>query len=640
MKAALSSWDAIAAKLPGFEARPQQLRMAELIARAIHRGHVVVEAGTGVGKSFAYLVPALEAIRDKGATVVVSTRTIALQEQLVAKDVPFLLETLDMEDVPVALAKGRNNYVCRRRAEGARSDGAGQFDFAMGERFEQLQRIVEWARASEDGSLSDLGWRPDPEVWDLARAERGNCLNEKCPFYAGCAWQRARGRLSTAKLVVANHTLVFLDLQLRMKGAQVLPDYDVLVLDEAHEVAEVATESFAARLSEARVKRLLDRLFNPKAPAKSLLRKADAPGDLFLLVDECRQATTALFDGVATFRPSFIKDTRIRKPKSFPDPLGPKLSELRYRLGKLRPQDRNLALELKAQRERLNELRGDLQAFLDVPEGLVYWYETNRNDRPVLCAAPLDVGPLLRRELFGKVPTVVLTSATLQVGGRFDHLKNRLGLDEADELDVGSPFDFKRQCRLVTFPKMPDPRAEAFEPAAHRAIEDLVVGASGGAFLLFTSYRALEAAFLRLQKPLEAEGLLVLRQGDRPTKGIVEAFRDACNCVLFATDTFWQGIDIRGKNLRLVVLHKLPFAVPDHPLRRARDEACTKRGGNPFIEISVPEAVIRVKQGFGRLIRSATDRGTVAILDPRIHTKGYGRTFLSSLPECAWETAE
>ncbi len=636
--AAHCSWDAIRQALPGFEPRPQQEAMADAVAYAVsaHR-HLIVEAGTGTGKSFAYLVPALEAIRDHDKTVVVSTRTIALQEQLVRKDVPFLLKALGMEDLPIALAKGRSNFVCRRKAAAALQRAT---KLVADQDRHQLENVVAWAAESKDGTRSSIKFRLDGHVWEKVAAEKGNCLGKKCKFFGTCAFQESRRAMKNARLVVANHSLVCADMALQMETegrASILPAYDVLVLDEAHEFGEVATEAFRSKITEGSVRHLLGQLHVTGNP-DCLFARAGAPANLALLVSDARTQAELYFAGAEAFRPAFVPDRRIYKPHSFKDPLSPVLRKIRLGMeGRRFPDKPDVGLEWIARRDKLGEMIDVLDQFAKLPdiEDRVYWQDwTPKSKRPLLAHALLDVAPLLRDRLFDRVGTVVLTSATLQVASGFDHLRRELGVQGGDEIDVGSPFDFARQCTLLTYPDWPPPRHEDFEALAISEMRRLVLAAGGGAFLLFASYRALDEAFDALWSEFSDADLRVLKHGVSQFGDVVEAFRAHDNCVLFGTATYWQGVDVPGNNLRLVVIHKLPFAVPSHPLRKAREEAIEKRGGNPFVQLSVPEAVIRIKQGFGRLIRTSTDEGTVAILDSRLHTKGYGRTFLRSLPEC------
>jgi len=626
----------VAAALPGFAPREEQIRMAEAVEEAFAEGrHLLVEAGTGVGKSFAYLVPALLHAAENQAVVLVSTRTIALQEQLVERDLPLLRRALGLEDLPVALAKGRSNYVCRRRLQMAVEE-EGLFEDPR--HAEELARVVKWARTTEDGSLADLPFRPRAEVWSVACAESGNCLHQNCRFFKSCAYQRSRRRMYRAKLIVANHALVFADLALRDQGVQVLPDYDALVLDEAHEVEDGAASHFGARLSVLGIARQLGRFMGRRRRA-GLFERVEVGKELYDAHQEVRESLTAMFADVTRVRGG-DGERRLKKPGEFLDPL---TLPLRALVRKLREhgddiRDPGLALEWRARTEGLEQSCAAVElvhGMLD-PD-LVYWVEGAAHGRSVLRAAPREVASLLRRTLFRRTRSVVLTSATLRVGGSFAHLRRRLGLEEPDELGLGSPFDFARQCTLELHPGMPDPRDEGWEPAVHERTRELVLESGGGAFVLFTAYRALDAAYRALAPDLRKAGLRVLRQGDQSTRAIVDAFRTHRDCVLFATDTFWQGIDVRGDHLRLVVVTRLPFAVPTHPLQQARAERIEEDGGDAFRELSLPQAVLKLRQGFGRLIRAHDDRGKVAILDPRILTKRYGRTFLQSLPDCRVE---
>jgi len=622
--------------LQGFSPRGEQLSMTLAVEKALSESrHLVVEAGTGVGKSFAYLVPALLHVGGAGGPVVVATRTIALQEQLVRKDIPLLLDVLGMRDLKVALAKGRGNYVCRRRTEMAHEEAGGLFEDPA--RLAEIAAIREWAQKSADGSLADLPFRPSSDVWDACKAESGNCLHKQCPFYEGCAYQRSRREMYGARLVIANHALVFSDLALREAGVKLLPDYDGIVLDEAHAIEDGAAEHFGARVSPYGVARQLGRFMGARRRT-GLFGRAEVGADLYEAVEEVRGGLRGLFEGVDRFRAG-ENEKRLRQEGAFEDlltgPLAGLLAKLRERHAAI--EDPGLALEWKSRTDRLEE---DLHAVRLVhgvlDKDLVYWAESaGRGSYSVLRAAPSDVAPILRRTLFSRVPCVVMTSATLQVAGSFDHFKRRVGLEEPDELALGSPFDFKRQCRLLLYPAMPDPRDPAHEAALAAEVRKLVLESKGGAFVLFTSYGALDRTHKAIAKDLAERGLHVLRQGgDQRTQDIVKAFQERDDCVLFATDTFWQGIDVRGRNLRLVILTRLPFAVPDHPLQQARLERIEEEGGDPFKEFSLPQAVLKLRQGFGRLIRAHDDEGTVAILDPRIVTKAYGRTFRDSLPAC------
>ncbi|MGQ0612132.1 MAG: ATP-dependent DNA helicase [Planctomycetaceae bacterium] len=635
----LSPGGAVAAALPGFRPRAEQQEMAAAVERALLEGRkLVVEAGTGVGKSFAYLVPVLMHLEGGGGPVVVATRTIALQEQLVEKDLPFLLEAMRPREVRVALAKGRGNYVCLRRLELAHQEGSGLFRAA--EARQQANRIHAWGRRSADGSLADLPFRPLPEVWDAVKAEQGNCLHQRCRFFAACGYQRSRREIAGANLLVANHALVFADLLLREAGGKILPDYDALVLDEAHGIEEGAAEHFGLSVSQYAVTRQLARLVGTRKSG-GLIGRVSGTETFKPLVAAVRDAAEELFAGLGRLR-GRRQEVRLRQPGEFDDPLTKPLGQLLRALRRKHAeiQDLEVALEWKARMARLEEIQQAVELIHGLVDSeLVYWVEgAGRRERTVLRGAPVDVAPILKRSLFQRTPCVVMTSATLRAGGTFEHFNRTVGIEEPLECALGSPFDYARNCRLLVYPGMPDPREPAYDAAVVERVRALVTESDGGAFVLFTSHRALEAAYEALREEFRDAGLQVMRQGaEAKPADILEAFRTRSDCVLFATDTFWQGVDIRGDNLRLVILTRLPFAVPDHPLQQARVERIEAEGGDSFRQLSLPQAVLKLRQGFGRLIRTHEDRGTVAILDPRIRTKPYGSLFLRSLPPCPVE---
>jgi len=633
---------AVARRLPTYELRSQQLDMAEAVARAIDRpGHLIVEAGTGVGKSFAYLVPAILAAVQQKKKVVVSTHTIALQEQLLCKDIPFLRSVLP-EEFSAVLVKGRANYISLRRLDVALARAMNTFQ--KQEEFDQLGEIRLWAGRTSDGSRSDLDFRPLPSVWDAVQSENGNCLGRDCPRHKDCFYFQARRRIWTANLLIVNHALFMSDLALRSSGYGLLPDYQVAIFDEAHTLEAVAGEHMGLQVSNVGVDITLARLYNNHS-GKGLLafHKLQEAMDL---AHNARIAAADFFDDVAYWhqRQGASFNGRLRRRLDWPGALVEELRKLAAVIGQStgaveKPEHR---VELSAAQVRCLALADQINAWTAQTEaGHVYWVELEeRSRRRVrLASAPLDVGPSLRKLLFDKVPTCVLTSATLCVGSppRFDFLKSRLGLTAAETHALGSPFDYPRQVTLHLPRNLPDPsdQPQAFEAAAISAIAHYLERTGGKAFVLFTSYKMLDAAARALTPWLAERNIALFAQSDgMPRSKMVEAFKADVTSVIFGADSFWQGVDVPGEALSNVIIVRLPFSVPSQPLLEARLEDLRRRGGNPFIEYQVPEAVIKLKQGFGRLIRTRTDSGMVVILDPRVLTKPYGRTFLSSLPDC------
>jgi Rad3-related DNA helicase/REP element-mobilizing transposase RayT len=896
----LGNGGAIARRLGSlYEFRPQQLEMAEGVQSALRGGHhLMVEAGTGVGKSFAYLLPAIDyAVKNK-KRVVVSTHTISLQEQLIDKDIP-LLRSVYPDEFTAVLVKGRSNYLCQRRLEQARGRQGMLFD--RPEQLESLWAIEQWARETTDGSLADLPATPDPSVWERVAAEHGNCLGKKCQFYKECFWQAAKRRMTSGNILVVNHALFFSDLALRISGVNYLPKYDVVILDEAHTIEDVAANHFGLNISEYRLKYQLRTLYDPKRGKGLLSVHGACANDSIDSVIEIHQRMDGFFDHCIEWQHQHGRDNgRVHEPGIVENSLTPALRELSLRLKAMLPvlENQEEISELQAMSEKVSLLGEELDAIISqkMPDA-VYWIDhSGRARRNVsLHAAPVNVAQGLRMHLFGNLPSVIMCSATMctsaesstgvppvkkskkvhgqdahatgedaplkiRQGARLPHwtkvgsiyavnfrladslpqevlsawsaerqaiIKNaesqnrppsneemsrlkilfsdrvekyldsgigacwlndsriaqlvqkalqhfdgqryelfawsimpnhvhavikpladfaleeilhswksftakkaneilkrdgdfwqpeyydhvirddkelihcceyawanpdsagledwkwrgmkesrinaamgmieaseiqkehgrdahameeehisadpafsymisRLGAEGTKTLSLGSPFDYAKQATLYIESDLPEPGDTArFAPAACEKIIEYLKQTRGGAFVLFTSYSALLDAASRLKSQLEDLGFPMLVQGqDAPRKILLERFRSTPNSVLMGTSSFWQGIDVRGDALRNVIIVKLPFSVPDEPVIEARLEAITRTGGNPFMEYSVPEAIIRLKQGFGRLIRSKTDTGIVVILDSRIKTKRYGKRFLQALPPC------
>lgn len=629
---------ALARRLEGYEKRPEQERLATAIADCLEQDRTLVaEAGTGIGKSFAYLLPAILWSEASGKRVIVSTRTKALQEQLDRKDLPLLKAVLPIEFSWV-VAMGRSNYLCLRRMHLAIQDRKGLFRDP--EQLGQLQKILEWSGSRGiDGLRSELSFVPSGTLWSEVQAEQGNCLGKQCRHYAPCHWQRGRRRMRAARILVVNHALYFSDLALRVDGHAYLPDHDLVVFDEAQHLENIASEALGLRFGPAQIEWHLARLLNREG-TRGLLVRAGMAGTAPLIGSLRARAADYWAGPEAAFRERSPGGTPLRLPadRRFEDSLSGPLRELAETLREAAPgATEDHGMELNARADQL-DVHADLaRAFAAGPnENEVRWIERERRQL-VLRAAPVRVSSLLAEALFRRIPRSVLVSATLGPPEKgFAWIRSRLGVENGRSLRLGSPFPYEENVKLDIREGLPDPvtKTRDFETAANSVIRDLCLENRGRALVLFTSWRFLRTCAGVLAPAMEEESIELLVQGEQPLGRLIARKRSVPESVLLGTDSLWEGIDIPGDALTLLILTRFPFPVPSHPLTAARIEELERRGLGGFSHYSLPQATLKFCQGFGRLVRRADDKGRVVILDPRTRLKSYGRVFLDAIPRC------
>ncbi len=694
----LSPGGVVSKKLAGYEHRPQQLAMINKVAEAFNNKKIaLIEAGTGVGKSLAYLIPAIHWATENKERCVVSTNTINLQEQLIKKDIPFLKKALGIEFESV-LVKGRGNYICLRKIKLLET---GQQELIEPEQRQELQLIIEWSKVTQDGSRSDLNFVPSSAVWEEVCSESDSCLRSRCEFFQQCFVTRARRQANRAHILVVNHHLLFADLAIQASGADVavLPRYHHIVFDEAHNIEDVATDYFGAGITRTGIARIVRRLYGqienkPAGLLTLFVKKLAAEYNKHRiaafkaaidriemeLIPRCDtilqfndEVMTALGRLVEEQNENWQSEAKLR--------INPKIRQLDIWQSELVPQFKNFVdllrlfcrdlssiiekiegaeaeleteliytiIDLKTQNGRLREVIEVIEhIILSDDDQHVRWAETQKRrfskDIVRLKIAPLEIAESMNELVYKNYKTIVMTSATLTIAGtpgksEFSYLARQLGLNLVERsrvitAKIPGSFDYKRQVILAIPLDIPNPDAREFAEVISDAILEALKISEGRAFVLFTSYGMLHIVHQKLEPALMNLGITVLKQGQKNRHELLEQFKRDKTSVLFGTDSFWQGVDVEGDALENVIITKLPFKVPSEPIIEARVEAIERRGGNAFLEYSLPQAVIKLKQGFGRLIRKKTDIGSVFIFDKRIVEKYYGKMFLQSLPEC------
>ena len=680
----------LATNLKDFEQRDEQMRMAFAVCEAFNQNRaVMVEAGTGTGKSLAYLIPAiLWAVRNN-ERVVISTNTINLQEQLIRKDLPFLARHAQVE-FKAALIKGRSNYACLRKLEHAEAEPSLFPDESSAE----MTALIEWSKSAGDGCKNELTFTPHAGTWEEICCEADQCSRSRCKHFNRCFFYRARREASAARILVVNHALLLSDIVLRTEtgydATAILPPFTRLIFDEGHHLEDVATSHLSLVISRGGILKQLHRLVPAKASRAGLLTilsnrlARDLPEAQDALYNELSgllethllpkthdlaSLTEATMDwlalaveqetGSAVGREQKLRITPPVEASPFWQECRQRLHTLSEAIGDYTSALRSLLRRCEALPEKLRERLSDqlvdlagieqrLQTMVDglsfctaEAEGYCRWLEVKRSPRGLqarLCAAPLDISKQIKQTILDRLKTIIVTSATLTVGGEFGYLKKRTGFallerSRLDELQLASPFDYRSQVFVAVPDDMPEPTSPGFREALEKRVLQAVTISRGGAFVLFTSYDLLNKIYTALAPELARRGLMALKQGETGRHALLARFRKEHDAVLFGTDSFWEGVDVKGDALRLVIITRLPFQVPTEPVQQARAEQIQAQGGDPFREFSIPQAVIKFRQGFGRLIRSRDDRGAVLILDRRVTTKGYGKIFMRSLPD-------
>ncbi|MCD4656460.1 MAG: hypothetical protein K8S87_02835 [Planctomycetes bacterium] len=652
--------------LNNFEYRSQQFDMAQTVANALSsKKHAIIEAGTGVGKSFGYLVPAILysvfAEDNVNGRIVISTYTKNLQEQLAKKDIPFLKDEVFDFDFTAIAVKGRGNYLCRRRLKRARIQAASLF---TNDNQITLDELTTWSEITETGDLEEFQGQITSTIRESVNADKDSCPGRKCEFYKSCFYNNLRKEMHKAQILIVNHALLFSDLKLRIEGASFLPEYNNLIFDETHNLEKIATDHFGGEGREAYLDYLFGRLLN-KSERKGLLVDWDVKSEFTIPLNQCKDRTLEYFDAWRDYVAEMTRNKQARDSKTLKiegnieiDEKYPEfLNEFAHTLADFSElaEDDEKALEIKAFASRFMQVSNFLEYIKEQNENIIRWVDIGRNRKIILSAAPVLVNSILRKYLFSALDSVTMTSATISTGtdDPFIFFKDRVGInydteENANSVDddyeinaiveqkLGSPFNFKENAILITPRNLVDPYAkDSYEENLREHILRAVDLTQGGAFVLFTSYSLMNKLYDDLRETLEDSNYqLFIQNSDKPRSQLLDEFKQTSRGILFGTDSFWQGVDVQGDTLRLVIITKLPFDVPSDPLFKARSDQLEKTGKNSFLEFSIPLAVLKFVQGFGRLIRHREDKGLIVVLDKRLTSKNYGRYFLDSIPKC------
>ena len=627
---------------PQYELRPQQVEMAHRVAESFQEKHnLCIEAPTGVGKSFAYLVPAVYFSLQSDYPVIISTETISLQEQLISKDIPLIKELLDVEFSAV-IAKGRGNYLCRRRLSMA-SGSHGHDYLPMESLRPQVEDVAVLAENMQHGTRTNFDFEIDKRVWESICCEMGNCAGPKCSFYRHCFYWKERRAWEKADIIIANHALLFTDLKIKTDEnaeSSLLPPYGAVVFDEAHLLEDCAANHLGLRVASIGLKFLLNKLFDPERQRGVLMRSGEDCLEMRATVANTHVASDKFFKAVNDVMCEKSKEElRLYEPGVVQDSISVPIGNLEKMLRDyIRIQeDDDFKQELNSLLQKCSGYHGEIFDFINMERSdHVYWIE-KRGDRGniILNAAPLNVNTLLQDLLFTKDFPVVLTSATLSVNGKLDYYRERTGFMNGAEISLGTPFDYQKQVQLYASRKIPQPKEDNYEDAVREQIRYFINATHGKAFVLFTSYYLLQKMADALRDFFEDKGIKLFVQGEGKNRtAMLNEFRNDIDSVIFGTSSFWMGVDVPGESLSNVIITKLPFSVPTHPLVQARAEKIEEGGKSSFMHYQLPEAVLKFKQGTGRLIRSKQDSGIIVILDSRILNKHYGKMFINSIPEC------